>query len=265
MSQLDYRIPIIDKNQYAGTYWEMPVDPQDPRYDEPLVRLESVQVAYESYHARTDGGNPPYHRPVEGSRKDVWSRKSLAGKLAAANERLRPYGMELFILDGYRPIACQRGLWDFYYREAQRTLGHSSEEEYRAFALTYIADPAPFDEKDSATWPAHTTGASVDLTLRELATGRLADMGSNFEEITETSSSDFFERLLDKGEIEEADPRLQNRRMMHWAMHEQGILNDPFVFWHHDWGNQHYVKTWRALFPNPPAAAWYGYIAPPPE
>lgn len=163
------------------------------------------------------------------------------------------------------PIACQRGLWDFYYREAQRTLGHSSEEEYRAFALTYIADPAPFDEKDSATWPAHTTGASVDLTLRELATGRLADMGSNFEEITETSSSDFFERLLDKGEIEEADPRLQNRRMMHWAMHEQGILNDPFVFWHHDWGNQHYVKTWRALFPNPPAAAWYGYIAPPPE
>ncbi len=261
----DYRIPIIDKSRYSGSYWELPVDGEDPRYDEPLVRLESVEVSYECYHARTDGGNAPYHRPVEGSRRDVWSRRSLAAKLVEINKLLRPHGRELFVLDGYRPIACQRGLWNFYYRQGQKVLGRASEQEYRAHALTFIADPAPFDENDSATWPAHTTGASLDLTLRDLSTGQLLDMGSNFEEITETSSSDFFERLLEQGEVAASDPRLNNRRLLHWAMHQQGILNDPFVFWHHDWGNQHYVKTWRALFPDPPKAAWYGYISPPPE
>lgn len=258
-----YRIPCIDRARYAGTYRNIPIDFADPRSREPLVALESVEVAFDCYHARTDGSNPPYHRPVEGSRKDVWLRRAAAGMLAAANADLHPYGVELLVLDGYRPIDCQRGLWAFYFSEARAKLTDPSDEDCRRYALEHIADPGPFDESDTSSWPAHTTGGAVDLTLRSLATSEPVDMGSNFEEITPTSYNDYFERRLLAGAIDETDPRLVNRRLLHWAMNRQGFLNDPFVFWHYDWGNQLYVKIRRALFADAPQAAWYGHIAPP--
>ena len=72
-----------------------------------------------------------------------------------------------------------------------------------------------------------------------------------------------FERELIAGRIAADDRRLWNRRLIHWAMSAAGFLNDPFVFWHYDWGNQLYIKVRRALFADAPKAAWYGYIGPP--
>ncbi len=263
--QSGYRIPILDSTRYSRSYRDVPVDLQDPRNAEPLVPLESFGISYRSYHARADGGNPPYHRPVPGSRPDMWLRQSLAAQLAAVNQLLRPHDRELLVLDGYRPIACQQGLWDFYYQQGKETLGTVDEEALRTYAETFAADPADFSEDDPTSWPAHTTGAAIDVTLRQPSTGAVVDMGSNYEEITESSHCDYFERLLEKGAVAPDDPRLMNRRLLHWAMHEHGVLNHPFVFWHHDWGNQLHVRTWQDLFPDPPEAAWYGYIGPPPE
>jgi D-alanyl-D-alanine dipeptidase len=49
-------------------------------------------------------------------------------------------------------------------------------------------------------------------------------------------------------------------------MSAEGFVNDPFVFWHYDWGNQLYIKVSNALFAAAPGRAWYGYTAaPPPE
>jgi len=261
----DYRIPILGADRYSWAYREIPIDHHDPRHDEQLVRLESFGVNYESYHARIDGGNPPYYGPVPGSRKDMWLRPSLASKLAEVNRLLRPHDRELLILDGYRPIACQRGLWDFYYEQGRKTLGSSDHDVLREYAEKFVADPSAFSEDDPTSWPAHTSGGAIDVTLRWLSSGEVVDMGSNYEEITETSHCDYFERLLDLGDVVPDDLRLMNRRLLHWAMHQHGIFNHPCVFWHHDWGNQLYVRTWMDLFADPPEAAWYSYIGPPPE
>ena len=260
---LDHVIPIIDPAVYAGDYTGIAIDASDPRADDPLVRLDNVGVAYESHHARSDGGNWPYHRPVEGARPDMWLRRSGAEILVRVNERLREFGVELFVLDGYRPIACQRGLWDFFIDEARAENPSASPEECRDFALGHAFDPGPFSEDDPRTWPSHTTGGSVDLTLRDLATGALLDMGVRFEDINPISANDYFERELRAGRLKPDDSRLWNRRLVHWAMQSEGFMNDPFVFWHYDWGNQLYVKIRRALTSDPPAAAWYGYIGPP--
>ena len=120
MFAFDPTIPIIDREVYAGHYTDIAFDRGDPRFREPLVPLESVGVAYRSHHARDDGGNWPYHRAIEGARKDMWLRRSAAEKLLAVNVRLRPFGVELFVLDGYRGIECQRGLWEFYLAEGAR-------------------------------------------------------------------------------------------------------------------------------------------------
>jgi D-alanyl-D-alanine dipeptidase len=260
---LAYEVPVIAPQLYAGSYASIPCDMTDPRWGEPLVRLETAGVAYESHHARRDGGNWPYFAPVPGARQQMWLRATAAAKLARVNERLKPFATELIVLDGYRSIACQQGLWDFYHREAARALPDGTPALWRRQALQYAADPGNFNENDPATWLAHSTGAAVDLSLRDLVTGAYCDLGGRFEEINGLAVTDYFERQLLAGAITAADSRLQYRRLLHWAMTSEGFENDPSVVWHYDWGNQLYVKTMRALRPDPAKAAWYGYIAPP--
>lgn len=262
--ELEHKVPIIEPEAYAGDYTVLPFDASDPRRDEPMVRLETVGVAYESHHARTDGKNWPYYGPVPGARKDVWLRKSVAAMLAKVNQRLRPYDVELLVLDGYRTVACQQGMWDFFYGEARRAMPDGTPQMWRAQALEHAVDPSDFDKDNPSTWPTHSTGAAVDLTLRIRATGEVCDLGGRFEDINDIAATDYYERKLAAGEIASDDLRLWYRRLLHWAMHEEGFENDPFTFWHYDWGSQLYVKMKRALRTDPPKAAWYGYIAPPP-
>ena len=264
--RVDHQVPITSPEMFSSSYLDIPIDKNDPRSREPLVPLESVGVAFESYYAKTDGKNPPFGRSIMGSGRDIWLRKSVAEKLARVNDLLRPFEAELFVLDGHRSVACQQGLWDFYYERAKQELPGGSEQEHRARARQFIVDPVAFDENDSRTWPAHTNGAAIDLTLRDSITKELLDMGANFEEDSEASNSagDYFERQLLAGKIDENDVRLQNRRLLNWAMTREGLLNETAkVFWHYDWGNQIYVRASRALLQDPPKAAWYGYIAPP--
>ena len=264
--QIDHRVPITSLELFTAPYADIPVDRSDPRDDEPLVRLASVGVAFDSYYARTDGTNTPFGRAIEGSRKDIWLRKSVAEKLARVNDLLRPFEAEVFVFDGHRTVACQQGLWKFYYAMAKEENPSGTDQEHRARARQFIVDPGLFDENDSRTWPAHSNGAAVDLTLRDTVTGELLEMGTNIEVDSDKAESvtDFFERELAAGQITEDDVRLQNRRLFHWAMTQEGFLNETAkVFWHYDWGNQIYVRASRAFLPHPPKAAWYGYIAAP--
>lgn len=256
-------VPILARRLYAGGYGAIPFDVTDPRWREPLVRLETVGVAYESQHARTDGGNWPYLAAVPGARRDIWLRKTVADMLARVNERLARHNVELVVWDGYRSLACQRGLWDFFYAAAMRAMPEATPQSWRDRALAQAADPQNFSEHDPATWPTHSTGAAVDLSLRDRDSRNYCDLGGRFEEVDDIAATDYFERALVAGAIAEDDPRLQHRRLLHWAMRREGFENDPFTFWHYDWGSQLYVKMARALRAAPVQAAWYGYIAPP--
>lgn len=263
--RVDHQVPITLPEMFSSPYSEIPIDMNDPRGGEPLIPLASVGVAFESYYARTDGKNPPFCRAIDGSRADIWLRKSVSEKLARVNALLAPFEAELFVFDGHRTIACQQGLWDFFYARAKQEIAGGSDSELRAYAKQFIVDPASFDETDSRTWPAHTNGAAVDLTLRDFVTKELLDMGANFEvdSDSDASAGDYFERQLTAGHIDESDVRLQNRRLLNWAMTREGLLNETAkVFWHYDWGNQIYVRASRALLQDPPQAAWYAYIAP---
>src|SRR5215471_18412267 len=147
--EIDHQVPITSPQMFSRPYSEIPVDRDDPRACEPLVPLASVGVAFESYYAKTDGRNPPFGRAIEGSRKDVWLRKSVAEKLARVNELLRPFQAEVFVFDGHRTVACQQGLWDYYYARAKQENPDGSDHEHRARAREFIVDPASFNENDS--------------------------------------------------------------------------------------------------------------------
>lgn len=258
---VDHEVPIVSLEMFTSPYREIPIDKNDPRGNEPLVSLESFGIAHESYYARTDGKNPPFEKAIEGSRKDMWLRKSLVEKLARVNELLKPFDAELFVHDAHRTVACQQGLWDFFYARARQLDPDGTEQDHRAYAMKYIVDPVDFSEENSRTWPAHTNGGAVDLTLRDSITGELLEMGAKFEEDSPVTVGDYFERQLKDGHIQEDDERLQNRRLLNWAMTQEGLLNETAkVFWHYDWGNQIYVRASQAFLQDPPKAAWYGYI-----
>ncbi len=245
----------------TSTYHAVPFDSGDPRASEPLVKLEDYAIAGKSFYARTDGKNGPYFQKIAGSLKTCWSRKTIAEKLVCVNKRLAPYGVELFAWDGYRPIECQQGIWNFLIRQTRQKMPNASEHEVTQYALTYFSDPSAFDPHDSLTWPVHSSGGAVDVTLRSLSTGKLLDMGAGFDEIGEISFSRSLERKVTEGVLSEDDPQVQNRRLLHWAMHEEGFTNFGSEFWHFDYGDQMYVMHSKQT--NAPTAAWYGYIASP--
>jgi zinc D-Ala-D-Ala dipeptidase len=78
----------------------------------------------------------------------------------------------------------------------------------------------------------------------------------------EASHTAHFERLLNNGRIGEDDTRLRNRRLLYWAMRNQGFTNYSYEYWHFDYGDQVHIMALRQLGQDA-HAAWYGYVPPP--
>ena len=108
--RIDHPVPITSPEMFSSPYRDIPIDKDDPRGLEPLIPLESVGVAFESYYAKTDGKNPPFGRSIDGARPDIWLRKSLAEKLARVNQRLQPFHLLAPVLDvRFNPGAIRLG------------------------------------------------------------------------------------------------------------------------------------------------------------
>jgi D-alanyl-D-alanine dipeptidase len=259
MIAFDHPIPIRDEVPTTEDYHEIPIAPQDPRYREALVDARKSGVAGENYYARADGTNPPYLRAISGAIRELWCRQTIVTMLTKVNERLAVHGAEVFLWDAYRPIACQEGLWEFFWSRVQGEMPHAQAQAISERVRQYVSDPRVFDANDPKTWPVHTTGAALDLTLRDVGTGELLDMGASFDHMSLESHTDYFERLLSDGEISGDAPQLRNRRLLYWAMRGQGFTNYSYEFWHFDYGNQLYVSTMRQLG-HRVHAAWYGYV-----
>ena len=260
MPDLFAQIPFRPDN--AGTasgYSLVPFDRADTRWAEPLVDLAESGLLTESWYARTDGGNAPYHRAIAGAVNTVAARLSVAGLLREADKAVGELGLRLKVLDAYRPIATQQGLWDFSAQQIAAEHPELSGGEREAIVKTFVSDPRRFNREDETTWPIHSTGGSVDLVLIDPATGTILDHGAGFDESHERSFTDHYERLLQRGEIKADDPRLRNRRILVNAMLNAGFTNYVYEFWHFDYGTQLHILTLRdAGVSDAPAKAWYG-------
>lgn len=229
---------------------EVTFDLNDPRSLEPLVDLSGVGVASDAVYARDDGSNAPYHRRLPGSLEQVLVRRSVAARLASADALLRPYGVRLLVLDGFRPLELQLALWDFFLDLARRDRPDASAEQVRLVAQRYCFDPTLFDEGDWRTWPNHLTGGAVDVTLQDAATNKPVEMGGAFDELSERSHSDFLERRR------QASANKLARRLLYNAMTMVGFTNYWPEWWHYDFGN----SLWALSQPSgrPSVKPFYG-------
>ena len=262
-------IPIRPGAPTSRGYGALAIDLADPRAQEPLVDLSAYGLAGAGFYGRRDGHNAPYYRAFDGALPGVWARRSVAERLVRVNRRLAGHGVELYLLNGYRRVALQRALWDFFMDQARARLDEPSEADCVAFASTYCSDPRAFDPADSRTWPVHATGGAVDTTLRLRADGQQLPMGGLFDDPSEVSHSAHLEAKLaahggDSWRLTLSEREaLANRRLLYWAMAEEDFANYAYEWWHFDWGTQ----LWAQAAPpeGPPRRAFYGLARDPEE
>ena len=147
-----------------------------------LILPPAANISGEKFYARTDGCNFPYNKRIEGAIDGLYARTSVAKRLQQANLFLKKHDrdLELYVLDAYRSLQCQHGLWDFFSAAYRREHPHASQADVDAFTLTYVSDPRGFNPGKPETHPLHSTGGAIDLTLRRCSTGEIIDMGTPF-------------------------------------------------------------------------------------
>ncbi|HEY8225801.1 MAG TPA: M15 family metallopeptidase [Pyrinomonadaceae bacterium] len=144
-------------------------------------------------------------RPVYKQARAFLQRPA-AEALARVNQKLRPQGFGLVIFDGYRPWSVTKAFWD------------ATPPDKKIF----VADPA--------TGSRHNRGCAVDLSMFDLATGKLVQMPSEYDEMTERSHINY--------ECATAESK-RLRGILKSAMESEGFAVYEPEWWHYDY------KDWK--------------------
>lgn len=210
---------------------------------EKLVSLDQGKVKFFSvYHGYTKN-IAPYHYTFDSTLRYVWVREALVEKLEQVNIILANYGYELLVLDGFRTINLQKELWSWFVKKAaeQMNLPVSSPAVVKN-AEDYCSNPESFKLSEVETYPLHFSGAAIDLTLMPLEGKQPVFMGGIFDDPSEVSHTTYFET---EGVTRVSDFEAQrNRRILYWAMTQEGFANLESEWWHFEYGG----RTWKDQF-----------------
>ncbi len=236
---MDWRhqpIPKAESTETALDYHNVSIDLKGEANRQPLVDVRTFNIAAKSVYRKPLA---PYYKSFGKALDEVYVRKGLAEKLIEVNQRLKLYGVELLVLDGYRPIALQDELWQHFIAKGKELYPTAVDSELVKFAGQFCSDPRGFDPNDYRTWPVHTTGGAVDLTLRTLEDQQELFMGSIFDDADAVSSTRYFESSNRKSQSDIEARR--NRRLLWHAMASEQFANYPYEWWHFDYGTQMWV------------------------
>ena len=203
--------------------------------DEPLVAVGDLDP-----RIRDD---PRYHAAgLPGALTRGWVREGVAERLVRAAASL-PDAHGLVVWDGYRPIATQAALYDTYLDELTMIHPDWPADALEEAAARYVTPPS----RSAVAPPPHLTGGAVDLTLSD-GDGRAIPLGTDFDA--------FVPEAATRG-LEEVPGRERDlRRILFWAMSDQGFTAYHEEWWHFDYGDQ----FWGLATGRP---AIYGAAEPP--
>ena len=130
-----------------------------------LVELRSIDptIRYDIRYATTNN----FMSAAFYTQAKAFLQRPAAEAVARANQRLRKHGYGLLIHDAYRPWYVTKMFWD----ATPANLRH------------FVANPA--------NGSRHNRGAAVDLTMFELATGKVVEMVGGYDEFSDRSYPDY--------------------------------------------------------------------------
>lgn len=159
------------------------------------IRLD---IRYAS--AKNEFGRPFY------AEARAFLQRGAAEALARVNKALKEKGYGLLVFDAYRPWRVTKEFWDL--TPADKKI--------------FVADPR--------SGSRHNRGGAVDLTLYDLRTGKEADMGGAYDEMSKRSYVTYEDAPKEA---------LKLRDLLRSAMEREGFFVYPWEWWHFDW------KDWR--------------------
>ncbi len=134
-------------------------------------------------------------------------QRPAAEALVEVNKELEPLGYRLLIFDGYRPWSVTKVFWDVTPADKKQ----------------FVADP-----KDGSR---HNRGCAIDLSLYNIATGKLVQMTGGYDEMTTRSYPNY-----EGGTQEQRDAR----DLLRGKMEAHGFVVYEFEWWHFDF------KDWKS-------------------
>jgi D-alanyl-D-alanine dipeptidase len=150
---------------------------------------------------------------------EVRLREGLVERLAAARESL-PAPFSLVVIDGWRSLAFQRELLDYY-------------SQLHTTVAGYVSDPG-----DESLVPPHVTGGAVDLTLTH--DGRPLALGTDFDAFEDDAAVGWFE-APGRGGAPGAELARRLRRCLASALLAQGLTPLAEEWWHWSFGDQRWA------------------------
>jgi len=176
-----------------------------PREDRPFRVPDLVEIVRldPTIHldVRYATANNLLGRPVY-SEARAFLQRPAAEALVRVNRALKEKGYGLVVFDGYRPWSVTKAFWD------------ATPADKKMF----VANP-----KNGSR---HNRGCAADVSLYDLATGREADMGGAYDEMSPRSYVTY-----DKGPKE----AMARRELLSDEMGKEGFFPYPWEWWHFDW------------------------------
>ena len=185
---------------------------------------------------------PAYARQgVAGAHQECLVRREVAARLLQAARSL-PDGLNLVVLDGWRPWAVQTQLFEAYRDVLRHRHPDWSDDELLARTREFVSLPST----DPAAPSPHLTGGAVDVTLCG-PDGVWLDMGTAFDATVPASHTAYFEPGQPGAEQSGSEVFRARRRILFNAMRNAGFTNLPTEWWHFDYGNQ--LWAWHGGHP----------------
>ncbi|MEH2072702.1 MAG: M15 family metallopeptidase [Nostoc sp.] len=221
---------------------------------EPLVAIPLELFAVESPHPYEKLGAP------YGDRSPYYLRQSAIENLIQAQNYLESLHSKwrIQIFDGYRPIAVQQFMVDYSFAQAVQERGLTKAEllpNQRQEIWQAVYEIWAVPSLDEKTPPPHSTGAAVDVTLVD-DTGKIVNMGSLIDEMSERSHPDFYGDS-DSPEAQEYHAR---RQLLQDVMFKAGFQRNPREWWHFSFGDQMWAWLNNQSNPANHVSARYGRL-----
>ena len=188
-------------------------------------------------------------------KEGIWKlRGEVVKKLIKVNDflKLKNNSFSLLIYDTWRPIEVQEFMFKRAFvleckkLEIKPTLNNMNEYPLIIKKVEKFWAYPSFDEKCP---PPHSTGGALDVSLSDKY-GNLVDMGSEIDQMDETSKPDFYKNIQD----EESMIWNERRNLLKEIMIKFGFVQHPNEWWHFSYGDQ--LWAWK----NKKANALYGKI-----
>ena len=177
-------------------------------------------------------------------------------RAAAQLQHAHP-GWAIVIYDAYRPVPVQQFMVDHTFEALAQsqglkgqTLRQSPDSPTTQSLWQQVYQFWALPSSDPTMPPPHSTGAAVDITLRDEG-GQDVDMGSPIDECSPRSYPHHFAGALNPVEV----AAHRNRQLLARLLKDQGFSQHPNEWWHFSWGDQ--LWAWQGQQAN----AYFGAIA----